>query len=129
VAIRFHTRTITIRIKEKKTHFTTRKCYKNYYSNNNNNNKLNNIIIIITAIIVLRHIYKLININQFSIKNHMRSSSKIQQPIRSIECREGSPNLMNTIVLKDNIEKKIGTLLKKTLVFFLLSLLCLFPCT
>jgi len=34
------------------------------------------------------------------VSNHMHFSPKIQQPVRSIECSEGPPNLMNTIVLK-----------------------------
>ena len=40
-----------------------------------------------------------------AIHNIMRSSPKIQQPIKLIECSKGSLNLMNTNVLKDNIEK------------------------
>ena len=34
------------------------------------------------------------------VSNHMCFSPKIQQPIRSIECSEGSANLMNTNALK-----------------------------
>jgi len=45
-------------------------------------------------------------------QNHMRFSPKIQQLVRSIECSEGSPNLINTIFLRDNIEKKIRTILR-----------------
>jgi len=46
-------------------------------------------------------------------QNHMHFSYKIQQPVRSIEFSEGSSNLMSTIVLKDDIEKKIITFLRE----------------
>jgi len=58
------------------------------------------------------------------VSNHMHFSPKIQQSVRSIECSKGSLNLMNTTVLRDNIEKKKNTL-EKTLVFFVVF----FPCT
>jgi len=43
--------------------------------------------------------------NKYTIHNHMcfKSYASLSQdttPVRSIECSEGSPNLMNTIVLK-----------------------------
>ena len=34
------------------------------------------------------------------VSNKMCFSPKIQQPVRLIKCSEGSPNLMNTTVLK-----------------------------
>jgi len=55
-------------------------------------------------------------------KNYMRFYPKIQQPVRSIECSEESPNLMNTTVLRDSIEKK-KNIFEKTLVFVVFFLL------
>jgi len=46
-------------------------------------------------------------------QNHMCFSPKIKQPVRSIEYSEGSLNLMNTIVLRDNIEKKRRILMRQ----------------
>jgi len=34
------------------------------------------------------------------VSNHMRFSPKIQQPVRSIECSEGSLNFMNTTIFR-----------------------------